>query len=68
MVKVMFAVLTFRGKLKGSYKGAASLYDTEGKARGQARDDGDSVVRAVIDLDQEPLFIRCRRVDPSGEA
>lgn len=67
-VKVMYAVVNARGSVKGSYRGAASLYEKKSTAQNQARNDGDCVVEATIDLDREPLFIRRKKVDPNGEA
>ncbi len=62
MIRIMYAVIAANGKVKGSYRGAASLYDTVAKAKNQARDDGDSVVEVSIMMDREPLFIRRRVV------
>ncbi len=68
MVKVMFAILTAAGNLKctGRSKGAGGLYVKAGTAQNHANADGDTVVRATIDLDQEPVFIRRKKVNPDG--
>ncbi len=57
--KICFCILRANGQLKGRRSGeAAGLYSTAAKAQNHARDNGDSVVAVVIDLDVEPLFIR----------
>lgn len=58
--RVLYAVLHRDGRVYGAAKSAATLFKTEGAARNKARNDGDSVIRVVLNLRAEPLFIRKR--------
>jgi hypothetical protein len=56
--RVMYAVLNRDGQLYGAGKSAGTLFKNEGAARNKARNDGDSVIRVVLNLREEPIFIR----------
>lgn len=56
--RVMFAVLNREGKVYGAGKSAATLFKTEPAARNKARNEGDTVIRVVLNLRAEPVFIR----------
>lgn len=56
--RVMYAVLDREGRIYGAAKSAATLFKTEGAARNKARNDGDTVIRVVLNLRAEPVFIR----------
>jgi hypothetical protein len=56
----MYAILTRDGRVRGAGKSAGTLYKTIGGAQNQARTDGDTVIRVVLDLRAEPVFIRKR--------
>lgn len=53
-----FAVVDRTGRVYSNRARRPCIYDTEGKARAQAKRKGDSVVRVTIHLDCEPLFIK----------
>jgi hypothetical protein len=56
--RIMFAVLNAKGQVYGAGKSAATLFKTEGAARNKARNEGDTVIRVVLNLRAEPLYIR----------
>jgi hypothetical protein len=58
--RVMYAIITKDGNLKGSGKSAGTLYKTAGAAQNHARTDGDSVIKVTLNLREEPIFIRRR--------
>lgn len=43
------------------------IYDTLGKAKNNARTDGDSVIVIDVDMTREPVFIRSKKVT-TGDA
>jgi hypothetical protein len=59
-LRVMYAILTGDGKIRGAGKSAGVLYATKGAAQGRAREDGDSVIEVTLNLRAEPVFIRRR--------
>ena len=60
--RVMYCILSSDGRIRGSGKSAGTLYKTVGAAQNQARSDGDTVIRVVLDLRAEPVFIRKRKL------
>lgn len=56
--RVMYAVLDEQGRIYGAGKSAATLFKDEPGARNKARNDGDTVIRVVLNLRAEPVFIR----------
>lgn len=53
-----YVVVTRDGKLKKPRRSAPSIFLRKSVAQNAARNDGDSVVPIVVDLEQEPIFIR----------
>ncbi len=60
--RTMYCILTREGYIRGAGKSAGTLYKTVGGAQNQARSEGDSVIRVVLDLRAEPVFIRRRKL------
>lgn len=61
----LYAVIRADGTLKyrdSNHGRGPMVFDDEAKAKGNARSDGDSVVRVDVDLSREPLFIRRKLV------
>ncbi len=61
----LYAVIKTDGSIRRTVRERHSsfcIYDTPGKAKNNARHDGDSVVAIEVDLTREPLFIRRRVV------
>lgn len=65
----LFAIVkpdgTIRRKQRSRHQ-SFQIYDTEGKAKNNARADGDSVIAIDVDLTREPLFIRRKTVTANG--
>ena len=57
-----FVVVTRDGRLKKPHRSAPSIFLSRAVAQNAARNEGDSVVPVFVDLDQQPLFIRERRL------
>lgn len=53
-----YVVVTRDGTLKRPRRSAPSIFLKQSVAQNAARNDGDSVVRMFIDLEQQPVFIR----------
>jgi hypothetical protein len=60
--RTMYAILTGDGRVRGAGRSAGTLYATESAARNRCRTDGDSVIAVTINLRQEPLFIRRKKL------
>lgn len=61
----LYAVVKSDGTMRRSVRSRHStfcIYDTQSKAKNNARCHGDSVVAVEVDLTSEPLFIRERVV------
>lgn len=57
-----YVVVTAAGKLRKPRRSAPSIFMSRAVAQNAARNEGDSVVPVFIDLEQEPLFIRGKRL------
>jgi hypothetical protein len=57
-----FVVITAAGKLKRPRRSAPSIFVKRAVAQNAARNEGDSVLPMFVDLDQEPVFIRGKRL------
>ncbi len=56
--RTMYVIITADGKVRGSGKSAGTMYKDKGMAQNRCRADGDSVIPVIINLRQEPVFIR----------
>ena len=54
----IYAVVSGDGRVKQNRDGRLAVFRLKSTAQGQARDAGDCVVEAEIDLTREPVFIR----------
>lgn len=57
-----YVVITAAGKLKKPRRSAPSVFLSKAVAQNAARNEGDSVVPIFVDLEQQPIFIRGKRL------
>lgn len=63
----LYVIVTSEGVIrrkKRSRHQSFQIYDTPGKAKNNARTDGDSVVEIEVDLSKPPVFIRRKSNSP----
>jgi hypothetical protein len=57
-----YVVVTAAGKLKKPRRSAPSIFTSRSVAQNAARNEGDSVLPVSVNLDQEPVYIRGKRL------
>lgn len=57
-----YVVVTAAGRLKKPHRSAPSIFMSRSVAQNAARNEGDSVLTISISLEQQPVFIRGKRL------